>query len=264
MMFPRSRRRCAWLSALVLMLAAGAARADGPSFEAPVAPIRTPLQLEYRPLKGSFLYGSVLVERKGDASAHPKRRVSGALRVERVRDQLAVTFDIDAAAGKTDRKGSGARMIRLLMTPKGELLDAVMADENGKTDSRDNRMLLAQFAQELFLLFPRFPDRAVVSGDKLFDYEWDLGRMMGAPPGTFPVRITGTVRGKATVEGRSVLVVDYETKGRCSCEKASFLEQGYELIDLSTGIVSASAGHARMEGDKGFSTWSSGAAITFQ
>jgi hypothetical protein len=260
----RSPRRCAWLSALVVMVAAGAAGADAPSFQSPVAPIRTPLQLEYRPLKGSFLYGSVLIERKGEPSARPKRRMSGAVRVERVRDQLAVTFDIDATAGRTDRKSSVPRMIRLLMTPKGELLDAVMADENGKAESSDDRPLLAEFAQEFFLLFPRLPDRPVVSGDKLFDYEWDLGRMVGAPPGMFPVRVTGTVRGTAIVAGRSVLVVDYETKGRCRCEKASFFEQGYELIDLSTGIVSVTAGHARMAGDKGFSTWSSGAAITFQ
>jgi hypothetical protein len=255
---PGLRRWRAGPVALALLLAAGAARADTPSFQSPIAPVGTALQLEYRPFKGSYVYGSVLIER------NPKQRIAGSMRVERVRDQLAVTFEVEGDPAKAAGKPTQRKTIRLLMTPKGELLDAVMADENGKSDSRDNRLLLAQFAQEFFLMLPRFPDHAVAGGEKLFDYDWDLGRMIGAPPGLFLVRVTGTVRGTATYEGRRVLVVDYETKGSCRCQDANYLEQGYELIDLSTGIVSATAGHARIDSGKGFSTWSSGAAIRFQ
>ena len=83
----RALRRSAWLPALALLLGAGATPAEVPSYGFPVEAIAAALPLEYRPLKASYVYGSVLIEHEGGWRTQYCHMAKGSVRVK-VGDQM--------------------------------------------------------------------------------------------------------------------------------------------------------------------------------
>jgi hypothetical protein len=132
---------------------------------------------------------------------------------------------------------------RALITPTGQLLDLISKEQHGRADAVESEPILSLLEQRLYLDLPQLPERAVKSGDKLFEYERDLARFDDAL-GAIRVRVTGTVRGTTTHNGRRVLFVEY--RGTMPASDLPFEETGYELIDLETGIVTAVHGNCRL------------------
>jgi hypothetical protein len=263
----RPAAKAAALSLAILMFAltleGGKGRAETPSYPFTVRPISKPVEMSYRPVKRSpFTSGTVAVERVGVDIARPLSRMSGSIRIDPAGEDLALTYEVKSVQPKAAGDEFGGLTLRLLLSPKGEVLDAVAASGSGHSGFQDNRPLLAEFAQSLYLEIPRFPAHPVASADRLYDYEWDLGRKLGAGVGRLLVRVTGTVRGTTTYNGREMLVVDYRCAGHAG--NMRFSEQGYQLIDLATGLVGAAVGQQRLEDDQGHATWTSGYEVTFK
>lgn len=253
------KRRLAALlpaAALSIILATAPGRAESWRDSMQITPITTPIDLRYRPVpRATFTFGQVAIEQVGIRLHSPVMRSSQAIRIEAVAGQLAVTFESETAGAAPEA--------RLLMSPKGEFLDAVLADETGAPTEKDGPFL-AQLEQAMFLTLPRFPDHAVKTGDTLYAHELDGGIGMGLGSGELPVRVTGIVRGTTVYNGREAVVVDFSTEGRCTCGPITLSEQGYELIDVATGIVLALTSTTVFAGPDGHVRWSSGVNTEFR
>lgn len=225
----------------VLLILASPAGASGQSWTDTlrIQPITAPIDLRYRPVTDvSFIFGRVATANRGINVPHPVERSVGKMRVERAGSGLAVTFEFDGS--KVVPRGSVETLtLRMLISEKGELLDLVSLSDGGEPFAVDSSPLLAEIEQSLYLMLPRFPDRPVRTGDVLYEYELDAGPV----PGVLPVRVRGTVRGTTTYNGRAAVVVDYRSSGKAEFNvDLAYSEQGYELIDLATGLVVSLAG----------------------
>jgi hypothetical protein len=204
-----------------------------------IAPITTPIDLRYRPVSDvRITFGRMATEQHAIQVPHPVERSTGTMRIDQAGGKLAVTVAFEPAHSAPLRPWDTATL-RLLISPKGELFDLLWADAGGEPFAVEGSPILAELEQSLYLALPRFPDAPVRTGDLLYDYEIDLGPV----PGVLPVRVRGTVRGTTTYNGRQAVVVDYRSDGKAEFDIAmSYSEQGYELIDVATGLVVSLAG----------------------
>jgi hypothetical protein len=246
------------LLAAALILGAVPAGAESWRDSLSITPITTPIDLRYRPVaRATFTFGQVAIEQVGMRLPTPVARSVETIRIEAVAGRLAVTFEAD-----TPGQGHGMTA-RLLISPKGEFLDAVLADESGAPEEKDGPFL-AQLEQSMFLTLPRFPDHPVKTGDILYSPELDSGFDIGLGSGQLPLKVTGIVRGTTMYDGRQAVVVDFTTEGRCTCGPVTLSEQGYELIDVATGIVLALTSETLLKGPDGHVRWTNGVQTQFR
>ena len=250
--------RGAGLVLLQILLAGSPAAAEPGDLPLQVRPIETPIRLEYRPAHASYSYGSIAIEHTGKPLVSPMERISASISLVSVESKLAMTEEwVERRPGAKDSAEHG--VLRMLLTPSGEVQDAVMSYGKGRVVSADDRPLPARnFA------FPRLPDHAVAGGDTVFDYDWDFDGSSEIPPGMFPIHFTGTVRGTGTYLGRRVVVLDYQAHGVCRCGDVRYDEEGYQLMDIATGLVSLVSGRIRISAETSHATWSFGSQLEFR
>jgi hypothetical protein len=196
--------------------------------------LSTPVRLAYRPLTPrDYTLQEALVAADDPDTVLLNYRLEGQIGIDPIGDQLVLRFRYgdNLIAVDGSRQSQRGVDVRLLLTTRGDILDAAVSDANGPVTVNED---LARSARAYYLTFiGTYAPAGYVTGDRFPIAPSRPGPVTSAGSG-FTVTGESTVLDTTEVGGPGLVV---RTSARFSSSTGRGTSRGFFIVDLNSGLV---------------------------